>query len=167
MPTHIALGRHRPARMLSTNAKPRVNFAGLHRFATCRGFISSRNRDACRSVITGFRVALSEVSPIDLTSFSGFTPRLDLPAGIKAARLAPRPLSPAPVPRPGITLKQSVEGGRRRFASGTPATRGAHNSETLRQQPDQPLVRESIPTRVTVAVSVDAFPGAPSRRIGH
>ena len=98
--------------------------------------------------------------------FFGFTPRLDLPAGIKVARLAPRPLSSAPVPRLGITLKHSVEGGRRQFASGTPATRGAHNSETLRQQPDQSLVRESIPTRVTVAVLVNAFSGAPSRRIG-
>ena len=34
------------------------------------------------------------------------------------------------------------------------------------QQPDQALVRESIPTRVTVAVPVHAFPGTPSRRIG-
>ena len=59
-----------------------------------------------------------------------------------------------------------VEGGRRQFASGTPATRGAHNSETLEQQPDQSLVRESMPSRVTVANLVDACPGAPSRRIG-
>ena len=35
-----------------------------------------------------------------------------------------------------------------------------------RQQPDQALVRESIPTRVTVASSLHAFPGTPSRRIG-
>jgi hypothetical protein len=111
-------------------------------------------------------VALLKVSPIDLTSLFGFTPRPDLPAGKKAARLAQRPLSCAPVPRPGITLERSVKGGRRPLASGTPARRGARNSETLRQQPDQPLVRESIPTRVTVADSVGAFPGASSRRIG-
>jgi hypothetical protein len=36
------------ARMPATNAKPRDEIAGLHRFATCRGIISSRHRDACR-----------------------------------------------------------------------------------------------------------------------
>ena len=46
------------------------------------------------------------------------------------------PLLVCQVPRLGTILKLVVEGGRRPFASGTPAIRGAHNSETLRQQPD-------------------------------
>jgi hypothetical protein len=40
-----------------------------------------------------------------------------------------------------MILEHRFEGGRRPFASGTPANRGARNSETLVQQPDhQPLV---------------------------
>ena len=42
----------------------------------------------------------------------------------------------APVRRLGITLKHRVEGGRCPFALGTPAILGAHNSDTLMQQPD-------------------------------
>jgi hypothetical protein len=57
-----------------------------------------------------------------------------------------------------MILGHGVEGGRRAFASGAPATRGARNSETLMQQPDhQYLVRESIPSRIAEAPSVDAF----------
>ena len=130
------LGRQRHARMPAPNVKPRDEFAGLHRFATCGGLISSRHRDSCRSVVTGFRVALSEVSSIGLRSIQDYTLRLAIPAGIQVAQLASRPLSSAPVPRFGIILKHRVEGGRRPFASGTPATRGAHNSETLVQRPD-------------------------------
>src|SRR5258705_5834896 len=65
------------------------------------------------------------------------------------AGLSRRPLSSAPVPRPRIILRHRLEGGCCPFASGTPATRGAHNSETLVQQPDrQLLVRESVPSRI-------------------
>ena len=74
----------------------------------------------------------------------------------------------APVRRLGITLKHRVEGGRCPFALGTPAILGAHNSDTLMQQPDhQSLVREYIPTRITEALSVDAFRGSPSSGIGE
>ena len=60
--------------------------------------------------------------------------------------------------RLGIILKHRVEGGRRPFASGTPATRGAHNSEIRVQQPDHHwFVRVSIPNRITVALTVDSF----------
>jgi hypothetical protein len=41
------------------NAKPRNEFAGLHRFATCSGLISSRYRGVCRPFVAGFRVAQS------------------------------------------------------------------------------------------------------------
>ena len=67
--------------MPATNAKPRAQFAGLHWFATCRGFISSRHRDVCRSVLTGFRIEMSEVSAIKKPPFThpalpGLTRRL-------------------------------------------------------------------------------------------
>jgi hypothetical protein len=153
--------------MPATNAKPRDEFAGPHRFATFRGLISSRHRDACRPVVTGLKVVLSEVSSIGLPSIHNFKLRLASPAGFQAARLASRPRSCAPVLRFEIILKRRVEGGRCPFASGTPATRGAHNSEKPMQQPDhQSLVRESIPSRITVALSVDTLPGPPSRCIG-
>jgi len=42
-------------------------------------------------------------------------------------------------------LKHRVEGGRRPFASGTPATRGAHNSESVVQQPDHQSLIENQP----------------------
>ena len=93
----------------TTNAKPRDDFAGPHRFATFRGLISSRHRDACRPVVTSFRVALSEVSSIGLPSIHNFTLHLALSAGIQVARLAPRPLPSAPVSRLGIILKHCVE----------------------------------------------------------
>ena len=48
----------------------------------------------------------------------GFVLRLHLPAGIITTQLALRALAP----RPEIPLKHNVEGGRRRFASGTPAS---------------------------------------------
>lgn len=166
LPAHTVLHCQRHARTPRTNAKPRDEFAGLHRFATCRGFISSRHRDGCRSVVTGYKVALLDISSIDMPSIPGFTLRLDLPGGIQVARLAPRPLSLASVPRLGIILKHSVEGGHRPFASGTPATRGAHNSEKLRQQPDQLLVRKSIPSRIIEVFSVNTFLRSPSSHIG-
>src|ERR1039458_3306109 len=100
-----------------------------------------------------------------LLSIHDVTTRL-APAGVQVARLASRPLSSASVPQIGIIPKHRVEGGHRPVASGAPATRGAHNSETLVQQPDhQSLVRESIPSQVTEALPVDAFRGPPSRRI--
>jgi len=102
------------------------------------------------------------MSSIDLLTIPGFKLRLNLPVGIQVAPLASPPLPFAPVPRLGIILKHRVEGGRRPFASGTPATRGAHNSEIPMQQPDQPLVRESIPSRTTEVLLVDAFLGSAS-----
>ena len=97
-------------RMPTTNAKPRDEFAGLHRFATCRGLTWSRHRDARRPVVTGFRVVLSEASSIGPPSIHDFTLRLAIPAGTQVARLASRPLSSAPVPRFGIILKPSCRG---------------------------------------------------------
>lgn len=123
----------------ATNAKPRNDVAGLHRLATCCGLTSSRHRDVCRPVVAGFRVALSEVSSIGLISIHDFTLRL-APAGVQVASLASRPLSSTSVPRFGIILNHRFEGGRCRFASGTPAIRGAHNSGTLAQQPDHQLI---------------------------
>jgi hypothetical protein len=65
---------------------------------------------------------------------------VSLPAD-QVARLVSHLKSSAPILRLGLILKHHVEGGRCPFASGTPAKRGAHNSETLVQQPDdQPLV---------------------------
>lgn len=138
------VGAHRPRSSTrwtnaAANAKPRDEFAGLHSFATCRGLISSRHRDACRPVITGFCVALLEVSSIGRPPFRssdyGYPP-----PGIEVSRLASPPWRPAPVPRLGITLKHRVEGGHCAFVSGTPATWGAHNSETSMQQPNHQLV---------------------------
>jgi len=123
------------ARMPATNTKPRDDFAGLHRFATCRGLTSSRHRDVCRPVVTGFRVALWEDSSIGLPSIHDFTLQVASPR-VKVAPLASRPLSSASVLRTGTILKYRIEGGRCPFASGTPARRGAHNSATLVQQPD-------------------------------
>ena len=89
--TRIARDHLRHVRMPATNVKPRDEFAGLHRFATCRGLIASRHRDVCRAVVTGFRLALSEVSSIGLLSIPDFTRRPGIPAGCDVARLASRP----------------------------------------------------------------------------
>ena len=88
----IVLDRQRHARMPATNVKPRDEFAGLHRFATCRGLISSRHRDVCRSVVTGFRLSLSEVSSIGLLSIHNFTRRQGIPAGISSGATRVTPL---------------------------------------------------------------------------
>ena len=72
--------------------------------------------------------------PLSVASFRHVTvpdAGLSLPASESRCRQ-----SSAPVPRLGIILRHSVEGGRCPFASGAPARRGAHNSETLMRQPD-------------------------------
>src|SRR3990172_8047177 len=129
----------RGTNLSATNTKPRNDYAGLHRLATCRGLTSSRHRDACRPVVAGFRVALSEVSSIGLISIHDFTLR-PAPAGVQLAPLRSRPLASSSVLRVGIILNHRIEGGRCPFASGTPAIRGAHNSGTLVQQPDHQLI---------------------------
>ena len=151
--------------MPAANAKPRDAVAGLHGFATCRGFVSSRHRDACRA--SRHRLESNTVEKFIDRYVLNFRPTIRPKSPRRDPSDAPRgtTFSYAPAFRPGINLERSVEGGRRPFASGTPAIRGARNSETLRQQPDQPLVREPIPTRITVAISVDAFPRPPSIRI--
>jgi hypothetical protein len=94
-----------------------------------------------------------------------FIDRFVLPLRLHATQPPLRLFSPAPVPRPGIILRLPLEGGRCLFASGTPTTRGAHNGETPMQQPDQTfLVRESVPSRIAEALSVDAFRRFLSRR---
>lgn len=113
-----------------SNAKPRDDFAGLHRFATCRGFIPSRHRDACRSVPTGFGVKLSWMSSIGLLSSYDFTLPMAVAKAL-TARLASRPLSYAPVLRAGTILKHHGKVGRCPFASGTPAT-GARTTANIR-----------------------------------
>ena len=74
---------HGPSTSSATNAKPRDQCAGLHRVATCRGLISSRHRDACRPVVTGFSVVLLEVSSIGPSSFQYFTLGWPSPQGFK------------------------------------------------------------------------------------
>ena len=49
---------------------------------------------------------------------------------------SPAALWSGPARRLGITLKHHVKGGRCPFALGTPVILGAHNSDTLMQQPD-------------------------------
>ena len=72
------------------------------------------------------------------------------------------------VPRLGMILRPRLEGGRCPFASGAPATGGAHNSETLMRQPDhQLLVQESVPGRIAEALLVDAFRRSLSRRSAY
>ena len=114
------VGAHRPgrqyhARMPATNAKPRDEFAGLHRFATCRGLFSSRHRDACRPVVTGLSVVLSELSSIGPLSIQDFTRRVVLPTGMQVRRLASRPLC-VPVPRLGIVLLETPLNAPRAFS---------------------------------------------------
>lgn len=147
-------------RWRDANEKPRDGCAGL-RVSHWSGFRAPRYRDAWPVVTTGFKVTLQEDSSINYPPCRLLTSP-GLPAGITAARYAPQPLPPALVTRPGIPLKHGVEGGRRRLASGTPATRGAHNSKTPRPQPDQSLVREPIPNRITAAIPVNAFRGCAS-----
>jgi hypothetical protein len=101
----VVRDRQRHARMPATNVKPRDEFAGLHRFATCRGLVSSRHRGVCRPVVTGFRLTMSEGSSIDLLSIHDYTRRPSVPAGFHVARLASRPQSSAPRPRLGLILK--------------------------------------------------------------
>ena len=109
-----------------------------------------------------------QVSSIALPSVHDFTLRLTLPFGDSggATRVTPSVVChDSPV---RDNPQNPFEGGRRRFASGTPATWGAHNSETSMQQPDhQSLVRESNSTRITVALSVDTFHRSLSSRIGN
>lgn len=59
--------------MRSTNAKPRDEFAGLHGLATFRGPISSRHRDACRLLVTGLEVRVSDISSIGLPSIHEYS----------------------------------------------------------------------------------------------
>jgi hypothetical protein len=150
-----SLGHQRQARLPTTNAKPRDDYAGPDKFATCSGLISSRHRGACWTVVTGWRYREFHryvCSPIT-TSFY-------------ANRVTTS--SSAPVPRLGIILRHRLEGGRCPSASGTPATRGAHNSEILVQQPDrQLLVRESLPSRIAETCSVDAYRRSLSRRSAY
>ena len=81
-------------------------------------------------------------------------------------RFRPLGATSAPALRPGIILRLHLEGGGCPSASGAPARRGAHNSETPVQQPDQQfLVRESVPRRVAETLQVDAFRRGLSRRV--
>jgi hypothetical protein len=113
------------ARMPATNTKPRDEIAGLQ-FATYRGISSSRHRDACRSVVTGFGLALS-VDFIDRAALlSRLHIRPGIPAGIQAARLAPRPLPPAPVPRLGQSSNIVSKG----VAARSPQVHPQHGART-------------------------------------
>ena len=82
-------------------------------------------------------------SSIGVLSIHDYTLHSGIPAGIPVTRLASRPLPRAAVSRLGIILKHRIEGGRCPSASGTPATRGAHNSETSVQQPDHQTLAEN------------------------
>ena len=140
--------------MPTTNAKPHDEFAGL---TTCHLPWPYFTTSPWRMPDCRYRRQSGAVGR--------FIDRPVLYSRLHATRLRSRVLSSAPVPRPGITLRHPLEGGRCLFASGTPATRGAHNSETLMQQPDHKLlVRESIPSRIAEALSVDAFRRFLSRR---
>lgn len=128
--------------------------------------VSSRHRDACRPLITGYRVTLQDMSSIVLTSVSGCTtpasPRRDI-----RGHTAPRPQVPRP--RPGMILEHSVEGGRRSFASGTPAKYylwSAHNSKPAAATVSADSSK-SIPGRITEALPVDASCESTSSAFGN
>ena len=131
----IVLGRQRHARLPITNAMPRDEFAGLYECAISRNIFSSRDRDACRPVVTGFCVALSGISSIGLLSIRDLThdqpSRRDSSGAARAPPFVVCSGSPA-----RDNPQTAVKSGRCPFASGTPAILGAHNSEPRMQQPD-------------------------------
>ena len=61
------------ASMPATKAKPRDELAGPRGLATLRGLVSSRHRNACRIVVTGLKVGVSEDSSIGLPSFREYS----------------------------------------------------------------------------------------------
>ena len=145
----------------SVNAKPRDAFAGLLRLVTWGDVDSPRYRDACRAVVTGFRVMLLEVSSIDLTSVFGFTLRLNLPVGTTVANSATTFAVGSGDPdqnNPQTWCRRWSPPVRFRCTR----KRGAHNSEKQSWKPDQSFVREPIPIRITLALPVNAYFGLQS-----
>lgn len=125
-------------------------------FTDCHRFVTSPWRmPACRCRLQNGAVG-------------SFIDRASLHSRLRTARLASRLWSSVSGRRLGIIRGHRVEGGHRSSASGAPARRGAHNGETLVQQPHhQCLVRESIPRRVAETLSVDAFCRLLSRHIAY
>lgn len=116
------------------------------------------------------RAVRNDAQPVGIVRLNALAvPRLMINSYILNGRqLDRRPFVVCSGLRLGIILRHRVEGGRRPFASGAPARWGAHNSETLMQQPDhQLLVQESIPSRIAEALSVGAFRRSLSRRIAY
>ena len=145
------------------SAKPRDAFAGLQYCATGRGYSKSRCRNLYRPVLTGFiqsNVVGSFIYRAGLLyrlHTQPASPRGDNSGAYRATTIAICA---------GCPTQNHPQTWCRRWSPPVrfrpTRNRGTHNSETPRQQPNQPLVREPIPTRITVAISVDAFLGCPS-----
>ena len=108
---------------------------------------------------TGFRVALSVVSSIDLLSIHDSTAS---PVAQRAHHLVA--YSGCLL---GTILRPGVEGGRCPFASGTPTTRGAHNSETSRRRPDLQWLGLRIHHEPTRRSAFKLTPFTRSRQVGR
>lgn len=139
-------------------AKPREIFAGLQGAATGGGCKSSRYRDAQpakrhRPQVTAVGSFIDRLTSSFRLHTTPASPVRDNRDATGAATFAASRRNPT-----RNTLEHRVEVVATRSLQAHPQTRGAHNSETLRQQPSQWLVREPIPTRVTSAISVNAFP---------
>ena len=122
-----------------------------------------------RSVMTGVRVTLSEVSSIDCPPFRPHT-KPEFPAGIKATQGSRTTRAAIQAACCGYPTRDTPQTQCRRWSSPVrfrhTRRRGAHNSETPRQRPGLSLVREPIPNRITSAISVNAFPGGASTSFG-
>ena len=109
------------------------------------------------AVVTGFRVALSIVSSIGLPSIHDFTRR---DSRDDLCRLLGPPARADP--------QKSCRGWSLLVRIRCTRNTGAHNSETSTRQPHhQYLRRESLPSRIAEALSVNAFRVSLSRRIAH
>ena len=138
--------------------KPRVIFAGLQGAATGGGCKSSRYRDAQpakrhRPQVTAVGSVIDRLTSSFRLHTTPASPLRDNRGATGAATFGASRCNPT-----RNTLEHRVEVVAARSLQAHPQTRGAHNGETLRQQPSQWLVREPIPARVTSAISVNALP---------
>ena len=123
----------------------------------------SRHRDPCRPVIAGFRFELSYISSIECLHS-----RLDTSPHFphSLSRLFPQLTSCylTRVPHPGTGLSSNLRrGGRRPFASGTPAVKGRAQQRNIDAATGSSwLVWEPIPKPLTGTLSVDSLSGPTS-----
>ena len=128
------------------------------------GVAWSPHRDAYRHVVTGFRGALSKVSPIGLPSNQDFTPRRVRPRGIHLGRLVSCPLRAVPVFRLGMTLKHRS----RVVAARSPQVQPQYGARaTAEHQCSNRIISRwfESASRATEAPSVGAFREPASRRV--